>query len=76
MSYAEDKLVVKVWVLSKDKSALTWSSVSSLTNDISEEHVSQYGMAKLGRFLGWETAMQMDTKWNRLLYSWSPEVLK
>ena len=54
------------------------SSVSSLTKEISEEHllVSLYGMAKQGRFLGWETAMQMDTRWNSLLYSWSPEMLK
>ena len=28
------------------------------------------------KFLGWETAMQMDTRWNSLLYSWSPEMLK
>ena len=33
-------------------------------------------MVKQGHFLGWETAMQMDTRWNRLLYSWSPEMLK
>ena len=53
------------------------NSVSSLTRDISEEHliVSLYGMVK-GRFLGWETAMQMDTRWNKLLYSWSPDMLK
>ena len=54
------------------------SSVSSLTKDVSEEQllVSLYGMAKQGRLLGWETAMQMDTRCNILLYSWSPEMLK
>ena len=35
-----------------------------------------YGMAKQCRFLGWETVMQIDTGWDRLLYSWSPEMLK
>ena len=54
------------------------SSVSSLAKDISEEHllVSLYGMAKQGRFLGWETAMQMETSRNGLLQPWSPEMLK
>ena len=53
------------------------SSVSSLTKDISEKHllVSLYGMVKQGRFLGWEKAIQMDTRWNRLPYPWSPEML-
>ena len=50
------------------------SSVSSLTKDISEELLlaSLYDMAKQGRFLGWETSLQMDINWNRLFYSWSP----
>ena len=54
------------------------STLSSITKDVSEEHllVSLYGMAQQGRFLGWETAMHMDTRWNSLLYSWSPEMLK
>ena len=53
------------------------SSVSSL-KDISEEHllVPLYGMTKQGQFLGWKTAMQMGTKWNRLPYSRSPEMIK
>ncbi|XP_072039086.1 uncharacterized protein [Amphiura filiformis] len=54
------------------------STLSSITKDVSEEHllVSLYRMAKQGRFLGRETAMHMDTIWNSLLYSWSPEMLK
>ena len=83
MSCAEDRLDVKVWVLSKDKSALTrWQreNTGALYHlwHISSEHLlaSLYGMAKQGRFLGWEAAMQMDTGWNRILYSWSPEMLK
>ena len=38
--------------------------------------ISLYSMAQQGRWLGWETAMQMDIRWNKLLYSWSPEMLK
>ena len=38
--------------------------------------VNLYSMAQQGRWLGWETAMQLDTRWNKLPYAWSPELLK
>ena len=53
-------------------------ALSSLVKEVSEEQmlVSLYNMAQQGRWLSWETAMQMDVRWNKLLYSWSPEMLK
>ena len=53
-------------------------ALSKLVKEVSEEQllVALYGMAQQGRWLGWETAMQMDTRWTKLLYSWSPEMLK
>ena len=53
-------------------------ALSKLVKEVSEEQllVSLYGMAQQGRWLAWETAMQMDTRWTKLLYSWSPEMLK
>ena len=44
-----------------------WNALSNLVQEISEEQ---------GRWLSWETAMQMDIRWNKFLYSWSPEMLK
>ena len=54
------------------------NALSSLVKEVSEEQmlVSLYSMAQQGRWLSWETAMQMDIRWNKLLYSWSPEMLK
>ena len=54
------------------------NALSSLVKEVSEEQilVSLYNMAQQGRWLSWETAMQMDIRWNKLLYSWSPEMLK
>ena len=54
------------------------NALSSLVKEVSEEQmlISLYNMAQQGRWLSWETAMQMDIRWNKLLYSWSPEMLK
>ena len=53
-------------------------ALSTLVKEVSEEQMltSLYSMAQQGRWLSWETAMQMDISWNKLLYSWSPELLK
>ena len=53
-------------------------ALTSLVKEVTEEHmlVNLYSMVKQGRWLGWETAMQLDISWNKLLYAWSPELLK
>lgn len=54
------------------------NALSNLVKEVSEEQmlVSLYNMAQQGRWLCWETTMQMDIKWKKLIYSWSPEMLK
>ena len=86
ISCAEDKLNVKGLGSIKGQKRIDQmtkrehrSSVPSLTKDISENPSLSPCMAwqnKQGRFLGWETAIHMDTRWNRLLYSWSPDLLQ
>lgn len=53
-------------------------ALTTLVKEVTEEQmlVNLYSMAQQGRWLGWETAMQLDTTWNKLLYAWSPELLK
>ena len=86
MSFAEDKLGVKVWVLSKDENVLTWwqrENTGAMYHLWQKIYIRRWTPTclpvwhgKTRSFLGWETAMQLDTWWNRLLYSWSPEMLK
>nr|XP_054769560.1 uncharacterized protein LOC129277399 [Lytechinus pictus] len=54
------------------------NAISGLVKEVAEEQmlVSLYSMAQQGRWLGWEIAMQLDIKWKKLLYSWSPEMIK
>ena len=53
-------------------------ALKTSVKEITEEQmlVNLCSMAQQGRWLGWETAMQLDTRWNKLLYAWSPELLK
>ncbi|XP_041471214.1 uncharacterized protein LOC121420617 [Lytechinus variegatus] len=55
------------------------NAISGLVKEVLAEEqmlVSLYSIAQQGRWLGWEIAMQLDIKWKKLLYSWSPEMLK
>ena len=51
--------------------------ISSLIKEVDEEDmiIFLHSCAKQGQFLKWDTAMQVDTSWNKLLYVWSPELL-
>ena len=52
-------------------------SITNLIKEVDEEDMITYlySCAKQGQFLKWDTAMQVDTSWNKLLYIWSPELL-
>ena len=53
-------------------------ALTTLVKEVTEEQmlVNLYSMAQQGKCFGLETAMQLDTRWNKLLYAWSPEILK
>ena len=51
--------------------------LTNLVKNVDEEDmlVYLYGCAKQGQWLRWESAMQADTSWKKLLYVWTPELL-
>jgi hypothetical protein len=51
--------------------------LTSLVKDVDEDDmlVYLYGCAKQGQWLKWDSAMQVDTSWKKLLYVWTPELL-
>ncbi|XP_071836870.1 uncharacterized protein [Apostichopus japonicus] len=51
--------------------------LTGLVKDVDEEDmlVYLYGCAKQKQWLKWESAMQVDTSWKKLLYIWTPELL-
>jgi len=52
-------------------------SLTNLVKEVAEDDMIVYlhSCAKQGQFLKWDTAMQVDTSWKKLLYVWSPELL-
>ena len=51
--------------------------LTNLVKDIDEEDllVDLYGCAKQGQWLRWDSAIQTDTAWKKLLYVWTRELL-
>ena len=51
--------------------------LTGLVKDVDEDDmlVYLYGCAKQGQWLKWDSAMQVDTSWKKLLYVWTPELL-
>ena len=47
-------------------------SLTSLVKDVDEDdmlvHLYMYGCAKQGQWLKWESVLQVDTSWKKLLY--------
>lgn len=52
-------------------------ALTSLVKDIDEENmlVHLYSCAAQGNWTTWDSVMQVDTSWKKILYLWSPELL-